>query len=401
MLHIGSVDFGVSHLCLTLVRLAYVNVHGCEGVSMPQAQILLKSLLYKRHWQTYRIFCAEYDKAADRADPQLKGRWPSRAQLHRWLSGTVKGLPYSDHCRVLEAMFPGYTAQQLFSPGQLEDVPAPRTLEGEIEEIAGVVAQGMEEPDAVPQAWQNASLTPKGAQQSRPAVPFGDLSAPTAPHDLSLDIGKRLVTLKRKLRLSDDEVRLIAGTYGHIVELEFKLDINIDPDGWATLTYEHELFNMSDKPISRFPREIWFEYTRGGLQISPLDEGTRRVAIQEIHSTPILAKFACQISPPIKPGESGSLGYVCEGGRFVDKLYWRHSVYRYARHTTITLRHQGARRLTSCSSMEESPDGSEHSGLADVVWDYDGDDILITLTRDYLQPNQVVTLRWDIDRDPA
>ncbi|MEU4694325.1 hypothetical protein [Actinoplanes sp. NPDC023714] len=378
-----------------------MNATGREGESMSSTPILLKSLLHKRHWQTYRTFCGEYDKAASKVDPQLKGKWPSRAQLHRWLSGNMRGLPYSDHCRVLEAMFPGYTAHQLFAPGEAGEGILPKTLEGEIEELAGAVAQGMEEPDGVPAAWQNAARPSGIARQEDASFALAEAGDRSSAHDLSLDIGKRLVTLKRKMRLSDDEVHLIAGTYGHIVELEFQLDIDIQADGSAVLTYRHELFNMSDKPISRFPREIWFRYTQGELEISPLDEGTRRVAVQGIHSTPTLIKFACQISPPIKPGESGFIGYTCQGGKFVDQLYWRHSVYRYTRHTTITLRHRGVKRLTSCSSLEESPDGSEHSGQADVVWDYDGDDVLITLTRDYLQPNQVVTLRWDINRDPA
>jgi hypothetical protein len=81
----------------------------CEGV-------LLKVLLRERHWQTYRTFCREYDKAAATVDSYLVGSWPSRAQLHRWTSGHLKGLPYPDHCRVLEAMFPGHLAEQLFQP---------------------------------------------------------------------------------------------------------------------------------------------------------------------------------------------------------------------------------------------------------------------------------------------
>jgi hypothetical protein len=77
---------------------------------------MLKVLLREKHWQNYSTFCAEYDKAAHRIDPDLTGRYPSRAQFHRWLTGAVLSLPYADHCRVLEAMFPGWTAEQLFHP---------------------------------------------------------------------------------------------------------------------------------------------------------------------------------------------------------------------------------------------------------------------------------------------
>ncbi|WP_066940252.1 DUF5919 domain-containing protein [Microtetraspora fusca] len=93
---------------------------------MTEQSIVLKSLLRQRHWQTYGTFCREYDKAAKKVDPALQGRWPSRAQLHRWLSGELKGLPYSDHCRVLEAMFPGLSAAELFAQSTPE-IPAPRS----------------------------------------------------------------------------------------------------------------------------------------------------------------------------------------------------------------------------------------------------------------------------------
>jgi hypothetical protein len=78
--------------------------------------VMLKILLRDKHWQHYSTFCIEYDKAARRIDPDLAGRYPSRAQLHRWINGAVRGLPYADHCRVLEEMFPGWTAEQLFHP---------------------------------------------------------------------------------------------------------------------------------------------------------------------------------------------------------------------------------------------------------------------------------------------
>lgn len=78
--------------------------------------IRLKYLLRERHWQIYRTFCIEYDKVADVIDPELTGTWPSRTQFHRWLSGDLKGLPYPDHCRILEGMLPGWTAAQMFEP---------------------------------------------------------------------------------------------------------------------------------------------------------------------------------------------------------------------------------------------------------------------------------------------
>lgn len=82
---------------------------------------VLRALLRERHWQTYSTFCGQYDIAAARVDESLVGTWPSRPQLQRWLSGTMKGTPYPNHCRVLEAMFLGYTARQLFETSAPED----------------------------------------------------------------------------------------------------------------------------------------------------------------------------------------------------------------------------------------------------------------------------------------
>src|SRR5690349_16408247 len=90
---------------------------------MTTLPVRLKVLLRERHWQTYRTFNAEYDKAAKQVDPSLVGAGPSRAQLHRWTSGDVKGLPYPDHCRVLEKMFPGWKAEQLFEGVEEDEIP--------------------------------------------------------------------------------------------------------------------------------------------------------------------------------------------------------------------------------------------------------------------------------------
>jgi len=87
---------------------------------MSERPVLLKILLRERHWQNYATFCAEYDKAAARIETDLTGSFPSRAQLHRWLTGSLRSLPYPDHCRVLEEMFPGWTAEQLFHPAAAE-----------------------------------------------------------------------------------------------------------------------------------------------------------------------------------------------------------------------------------------------------------------------------------------
>jgi hypothetical protein len=81
-----------------------------------ETSTLLKVLLRQRHMQGYRTFCKEYDRVAKQIDTDLLGKYPSKAQFYRWLSGELMGLPYADHCRILEKMFPGWTAEQLLSP---------------------------------------------------------------------------------------------------------------------------------------------------------------------------------------------------------------------------------------------------------------------------------------------
>ncbi|MGH3909124.1 MAG: hypothetical protein ACRDTE_33850 [Pseudonocardiaceae bacterium] len=80
------------------------------------APTMLKALLRERHWQNYGLFKRAYQKAAKGLDKDLVETYPSRATLHRWMTGQVKKLPYPEHCAVLEAMLPGWTAAELFTP---------------------------------------------------------------------------------------------------------------------------------------------------------------------------------------------------------------------------------------------------------------------------------------------
>ena len=86
---------------------------------------LLAALLQDKGLHRYGSFRAAYDKTARAVDRELGGTAPSRAQFHRWITGDLRGLPYSDHCRVLEHMLTGYTAAQLFRPCIGNGVPGP------------------------------------------------------------------------------------------------------------------------------------------------------------------------------------------------------------------------------------------------------------------------------------
>ncbi len=366
----------------------------------------LKLLLQQRHLQTYGTFCREYDKAALAVDDDLKGTAPSRAQLYRWLSGELRGLPHPYHCRVLEKMFPGWTATQLF-----EHCPQDDGAEFAVTKISGLfdlIDTGLSEPGHAPSAWDpsNGRTQPPVAAQyaeaDRELLPAALSSyAGAGMSSVTKELGQGLLTLGKVRRLPSSEVESLARLAGNVVELELKIEVDVAGDGRAVLSYRHELLNMSNKPLTRLARELWFEHATGPLVIAPTAEAGHRVAVQRLHEAGSMVKFACQVSPPIRPGEVGVVGYTCEGGRFIDDHYWRQSLQRYTRHLTIRLRHRGGGQLSVCTAIEEHPDGSENSATEELMWDYEGDDVVITLTRDYLCPNQAVTLRWAVANEPA
>jgi hypothetical protein len=367
------------------------------------SSIRLRFLLQERHWQTYRIFCNEYDKAARTIDKSLVGSWPSRVQLHRWLTGGIKGLPYSDHCRVLEAMFPGWSVSRLFEPWHLHN--GPPTIPA-ANEILMAVATGFETPAAGQVKWERSAARESTTGNRRHFTGTGQTGPDARQHNSAPDstdrtlqvITQRLITLKKILRLSDQEAMLIASLAGNIVELDLRIAIDIAQEGDARVVYHHQLLNISDKPVTRLMREVWFKHTRGRIEIAPMAAGDHDVAIQRLHDSPTMAKFACQLSPAVQPGETAFVRYICDGGQFVDEYYWRQALPRHVRHLTMSVRHRGMRTLRSCTAIEEHPDGAESSAAEELLWDHENDDILITLTCDYLSPNQAVTLRWESDR---
>ncbi|QVI24511.1 hypothetical protein KHQ06_18370 [Nocardia tengchongensis] len=104
----------------------------------------LKALLRKHHWQTHGTFLREYDKVAAKVEPSMVGHGPQKAQFYRWLTGEIKGLPHPDHCRVLEAMLPGQTADQLFTPAV--------GIESESDRLSAGESRNSGDPDGSPDA---------------------------------------------------------------------------------------------------------------------------------------------------------------------------------------------------------------------------------------------------------
>jgi hypothetical protein len=86
-------------------------------------------LLRRRCIHDYRAFCRAYNIAAATIDKSLVGTYPAEQQFYRWISGDMIVLPYPDHCNVLEVMFPGYSARQLFQPHH-DDSPSTSDITG-------------------------------------------------------------------------------------------------------------------------------------------------------------------------------------------------------------------------------------------------------------------------------
>jgi hypothetical protein len=93
---------------------------------------LLAVMLGHRGLSRYGSFTAAYQKAERSLDPAPGSGPPSRAQFHRWVTGGLRGLPYTDHCRVLEHMLAGYSAAQLFRPCPDGVIPHPGQASGQL-----------------------------------------------------------------------------------------------------------------------------------------------------------------------------------------------------------------------------------------------------------------------------
>lgn len=190
-------------------------------------------------------------------------------------------------------------------------------------------------------------------------------------------------------------------TVDDVIDNHMSVIIDAAPDGAVTLTYHHELHNVTSSPFTRLARQFWFKHAAGPLVVEPLPCPERNVLVQRVHDVGLHVKFACQIFPAIQPGETAKIGYRCTGGRFVDELYWRQSVYRPTKQLSLSLRLHGATVLTGCSAVEERPDGSEVTATESLVWRRNEDGIVIDITRYDLRPNQSVTLRWEYPRATA
>ncbi|WP_322770370.1 helix-turn-helix domain-containing protein [Frankia sp. Cr1] len=249
-----------------------------------------------------------------------------------------------------------------------------------IERIADALRIPGELLRLAPRPWETTGPTPAPPSQDARA----EIPAPTPP----------------AARSAPEHPASTPGDYA-ARERSLSVTIDIAADASAQVTYTYELVNIGTLPITRLVRELWFKHTTGILTIAPAAASDRNVIIQRIHDTITMSKFACQIFPALQPSESAIIAYTCDGGRFLDELYWRQAFTRPTDRYSLAVRHRGTRQLLSCTAVEEHADGSEVSATDGLTWKHDQTAIVIELTRANLAPNHAVTLRWDADRDPA
>lgn len=239
---------------------------------MPTTPSLFRVLVQQKHWNKYITFCAQYDKAAARVDRTLVGTWPSRGQFHRWLAGQLVGLPYSDHCRVLEHMFPEWTATDLFAPCPegLPTTPA---------------ATRDSQPRLSPDPITSDTQTGQGplADVSAVFTSRSEFAAAMPPHTL-LDGARDIRAVGLSLNMlcqhyPDQGMRALVegGTTVHCLFL--------DPEGTAMKTREHEegypegqlatLTALNIQILTQRVRDKLSDEARDRLRIAVYDETVR------------------------------------------------------------------------------------------------------------------------------
>lgn len=117
--------------------------------------LTVKALLKQRHLHEYRLFLAEYRRCAKELDLPHDGTPPAKSTYYHWLSDRMRQLPRGDHCQVLEHMFPGWSADELFAPDE------PRRGHGRGTAAAGLLAsiEPAVEPTMLSGLWCTAYVS--------------------------------------------------------------------------------------------------------------------------------------------------------------------------------------------------------------------------------------------------
>jgi hypothetical protein len=156
-------------------------------------------LLRDHHVHEYQAFTAEYRRIARELELPRSAAPPSKATYYHWLSGQMKGLPHGYHCLVLETMFSGWTAKDLFTRSERRrartasgDLLASITPSVDPAQLAGLwctgfIFEGAHHVDLTTITVTNGVVT---AQNSPPAPRTKDQNV-GFHNDISLDLSGR------------------------------------------------------------------------------------------------------------------------------------------------------------------------------------------------------------------
>ncbi|GGU26308.1 DUF5919 domain-containing protein [Lentzea flava] len=251
---------------------------------MPTESTLLRVLLRQRHMQGYMTFRKEYDRVAKQLDGDLVGQWPSKAQFYRWMSGDLLGLPYADHCRVLEKMFPGWTAQQLLAPhegdGESLVTPPQRTASN----------APAPRPVQLPQQARLADVTAVYATRTE----LLHNVTPRALFDGVKQISMAGLSLNMLCQQYSDKSLLDAIEEGTVIRALF-----LDPNGTHTAARESEE-GLPAGHLSTLTRLNIEALSRLGAKVSPSAKGSLGIRVYDEpirYNITIVDQFKCVVQP--------------------------------------------------------------------------------------------------------
>ncbi|WP_219823651.1 hypothetical protein, partial [Nocardia nova] len=165
--------------------------------------IALKVLLQDQHLHEHSAFSAEYKRhAAALGLDRHAAVPPTKGQYYKWLAGTLTSVPRGHHCRVLESMFPGWTAEDLFSTTDMVGDRLKRLSRNSFGRgrLVDSVAAALQARDISVTGWGSARLPV--AVGGAPQLPYavGEFDGADLPPD-ARRIGKKLAALAQVLRL--------------------------------------------------------------------------------------------------------------------------------------------------------------------------------------------------------
>ena len=178
-----------------------------------------------------------------------------------------------------------------------------------------------------------------------------------------------------------------------MIDLDLDLQIRMQADGSATLSYVHDVLNATGEDRGGLPqREVWFEHTTS-LEVRSLKgsefEATR---IKMVHNAGHILKFLPRFLRPFSHGSVGRVGYDVLGGSFAEDHYWSQSFTRHTCSYTVSLFSERALEWAEAFRRNIYGDESEISHGLEMQEGVAGTSVVVRCH--HLAPGEVVTLRW-------